>query len=50
VIAGLVAAGTKGPQVTLLGVIVSLLVGFTTTIILYCSHFHQHDGDKANSE
>ncbi|CAK7350513.1 unnamed protein product [Dovyalis caffra] len=25
----------------------SLLVGFTTTLILFCSHFHQVEGDKA---
>ncbi|OUZ99611.1 UbiA prenyltransferase family [Macleaya cordata] len=25
----------------------SLLVGFTTTLILFCSHFHQVDGDRA---
>ncbi|GMH36254.1 hypothetical protein BSKO_04122 [Bryopsis sp. KO-2023] len=25
----------------------STLVGITTTLVLFCSHFHQHDGDKA---
>ncbi|KAL5551031.1 hypothetical protein UlMin_001207 [Ulmus minor] len=25
----------------------SLLVGFTTTLILFCSHFHQIEGDRA---
>lgn len=27
--------------------VASIVVGITTAIVLFCSHFHQHDGDKA---
>lgn len=28
----------------------SLLVGITTTTILFCSHFHQIEGDRAHGK
>ncbi|CAI0376070.1 unnamed protein product [Linum tenue] len=41
---------TSGPhyfQLTATVLSVSLLIGFTTTLILFCSHFHQVEEDKA---
>ncbi|XP_034679116.1 2-carboxy-1,4-naphthoquinone phytyltransferase, chloroplastic isoform X1 [Vitis riparia] len=35
------------PLVTATVLSASLLVGFTTTLILFCSHFHQVEGDRA---
>ncbi|CAL1385368.1 unnamed protein product [Linum trigynum] len=40
-------SGTHNFELTATVLSASLLVGFTTTLILFCSHFHQIEEDKA---
>ena len=40
------AGTTIGPMIIGL----SLLIGLTTTTILFCSHFHQIEGDRAHGK
>ncbi len=39
--------GAVAPDVSPAAVVGSVVVGITTTIILFCSHFHQIADDKA---
>lgn len=41
------ASAAVQPQVPALVWLLSVLVGITTTVILFCSHFHQIEGDTA---
>ncbi|XP_073029998.1 2-carboxy-1,4-naphthoquinone phytyltransferase, chloroplastic-like isoform X2 [Primulina eburnea] len=43
----LLQSGTRELAISATAISSSLLVGFTTTLILFCSHFHQVDDDKA---
>jgi 1,4-dihydroxy-2-naphthoate octaprenyltransferase len=42
--------GAIAPDVSPAAVVSSVVVGITTTIILFCSHFHQIADDKAASK
>lgn len=44
---GIYISEMVSPLVTATVLSASLLVGFTTTLILFCSHFHQVEGDRA---
>ncbi|KAI4994976.1 hypothetical protein ZWY2020_034879 [Hordeum vulgare] len=42
-----ISSGTALLPITKTVIASSILVGLTTTLILFCSHFHQIDGDRA---
>lgn len=44
---GVTAAAVAAPDISAAVVVSSVVVGITTSLILFCSHFHQIAGDTA---